>query len=266
MWPGTEDRTLKPYRDRMMARIPKTGGVVASFEYLARVAGRDNVHSYHHIFLGHYTISKKAYPIPTGIVAMITNLGDQLIPEATLRTEELFFTNRLQPADAAGNLLLFLRDTDHPLELLGPAPAFKPSQVRRILYDRQLAMLGGRVLVPSVAPGGLVPFETWWERSAPPDRYFFTEISLFDSARREMTRFSRYLGYATSLPERWPLNIPFAESYRLVIPLDTPPGVYTLVLRVGHRIGARQELAVSDDPTLESSGGALAIGTFEVKR
>ena len=53
--PDSYERTLAPHRDRMMARVPKRGDVVAGFEFLTRFTDRLGLHSLHHFLGGRYT-------------------------------------------------------------------------------------------------------------------------------------------------------------------------------------------------------------------
>src|SRR5262249_50862930 len=52
IWPPEYDRTLTPFREQMLKRVPRDGGVVAGFEFLPRLARRAEVHSIHHVLSG----------------------------------------------------------------------------------------------------------------------------------------------------------------------------------------------------------------------
>src|SRR5205085_5890984 len=70
--PRREERMARPYRDRMIAALPRQGGIVASFAFQPRLCGRV-VHSLHHVLSGHYTISTQAFPVPEGVTALIAD-------------------------------------------------------------------------------------------------------------------------------------------------------------------------------------------------
>src|SRR5439155_14166272 len=113
--PGPYERALRPYRDRMVAQVPREGGVVAAFEFLARFANRGEVHALHHVMGGLYTFSERPYPVPTGISALIADMSEErersyMIPGSGERMQSLLRLNRLRPAAAAGDQVLFLRN------------------------------------------------------------------------------------------------------------------------------------------------------------
>jgi hypothetical protein len=60
--PTAEERTRAAWLDRMVARVPRRGAVVASYELLGRFTGRDSVHSLHHVLS--VTTPFRRAPIP----------------------------------------------------------------------------------------------------------------------------------------------------------------------------------------------------------
>ncbi len=268
LWPNVFDRTQRPYRDRMASRIPATGGVVAAFEFLARLASRREVHSIHHLYTGLYTYSTQPYPVPAGVAAMIADLGDERLalyvrPGTPLRLRELVDRNHLRPVDAAGDLVLFLREPADTVELLRagtpPAPV-----TRRVVYDRQLACTGFALPESTVTVGGVLPVETYWRRVAPADRHFVMQLVLKDAAGRVVFSRSRHLGYLLYPAAEWPADTTVRETYRLVVPGHVRPGVYTMGLRVGWWRDARPVLSEPDDPGLAERQLLVDLGRFTV--
>ena len=267
--PDAEDRMMKPSRDRMVAKIRGPGAVIASFEFLARLANRDSVHSYHHIQKGVYTFSNKPYPLPKNVTAMLTTLGDQAQPDAVDRIEHVLRDNGLAPVDAAGELLLFRRG-DRNAAPLAEMGTFNPTRPSHVVLDGQIAFLGSDLDTTWVRPGGLLSFHTYWGRIAPIDRMFMTEFWLFDATRQPAARRVRYLGYILSVTQRWPMQYMLREQYRYPVPLEVPPGTYHLVLRTVARLDEahdyRQVVCAPSDTTVARYGGFLDLGEFEVRR
>ena len=267
-WPGDFDRTERAYRDRMVSRIPAEVGVVAAFEFLARVASRRTVHSIHHLYTGQYTFSTMPYPVPTGIGAMIANVGDPRLsvyakPSTPLRLRELVDRNRLRPVDAAGDLVLFLREPPDTVELLR-AGAPPPPVARRVVYDGQLAFTGFALPESTVAVGGLLPIETYWRRVAPADRHFLIQLVLKDVSGTAVFWLGRHLGYLLYPVAEWPADTTVRETYRLVIPAHLGPGAYTLGMRLAWRRDAGPSLSTPDDPGLAARGLVVDLGGFRV--
>ena len=263
-WPGPEERTLKPYRDRMVARVPRDAGVVASFEYLPRFAARANVHSFHHLFYGHYTFSTKPFPVPAGVGALLTALGNQYLPDAAARERRLIGANHLKPADAAGDLLLYLQSPGDTLDLLAIGD-FTPSIEAHVVFDNLLRFKGCDVLEPRVSPGGVLTLRTYWSRQAPGDSVFLTRLWLFDAQGQSVFYRTRYLGYGVFTADLWPADRTVRETYRLVVPGELAPGTYRLVMQVVRRTATGAERAVPDDPKLAQLGGMFLVAAVEVR-
>ncbi len=266
--PTPEERTLTPYRDQLVARVPRRGGVVASFEFLSRFASRDSVHSLHHVMAGTYTFSARPYPSPTGVAALIADLTaihvtGAVVPETAERLQELVRRNRLAPVAEAGDLVLFLRDARDTLQLVtrggcattGAAP---------VVFDGQLAFLDG-ALVDSVGrPGGTVALATCWRRTGPIDRFFQTRLDVVDGAGRSVLEHRRDLGYVLWPPHLWALDEPMRENYRLVLTDDLRPGDYRVVMRVLWRYNNGAGSSVPADSSRYTAERGIDLGPLRV--
>jgi uncharacterized membrane protein len=267
-WPNRFDRTQRGYRDRMVSRVPATGGVVAAFEFLPRLASRRDVHSMHHLYTGHYTFSSQPYPVPTGVVAMLADVGDQRLAsyvqqDTPLRLRDLTDRNRLRPVDAAGDLVLFLREPADTVELVRVGAPAAPI-ARHVVYDHQLAFTGFAMPESTVAVGGVLPIETYWRRVAAADRQFLMFLVLRDAGGTAVFSLGRHLGYLLYPTAAWPADSTVRESYRMIIPLGTEPGVYTLGLRVAWWRAGRPELSEPDDPGLAANHLLVDLGRVTV--
>jgi uncharacterized membrane protein len=264
------DRDLAPFRDRMIVRLPARGGVVAGFEFLSHLTRRRDLHAMHHLLAGHYTFSSRRYDVPTGVEGVLADLGaGSLLPyvnETTgRRWDELLRRNALHAAQAAGDLVLFLREPADTVELCRSG-AFRPGRPRRITYDGQLLFLGSDADGDSATAGGLFAFHTYWRRVAPVDRMFLTEFLLVDPSSRPVAQVWRYLGYTLYPAADWPPDTTMRETYRLVVPPDLPPGRYALGMRLWQRAGGRQGYCAADDPGLAANEMFVEVGRFSITK
>ncbi|MBI1795506.1 MAG: DUF2079 domain-containing protein [Candidatus Eisenbacteria bacterium] len=267
--PDLHDRTLRPHRDRMIAAIPREGGVVAGFEFLARLARRPVVHSLHHVYAGYFTFSDRPYPVPEGIDAFIGDLGDARLTtyiraSTALRMRRLMEINRLRPVDAAGDLLLFERDARDTVDLFTVDPP-PPRHQASITYDGQIALAGWSLQIPPAAPGGLLEIGTCWRRVETVDRQFMIQLVVMDASGHIVFGLFRHLGYLFYPASEWPRDRIVRETYRLPIPADLPPGTYALGMRIGWwREPLDVNLAIPDDAALAAGRQPLNLGTFTV--
>jgi uncharacterized membrane protein len=229
-----DEKALQPYRDAFLARIPRQGGVVASFEFLARLArGHPDLQSLHFLLLGHYTVSELPYPVPSGVVALIGDMGSPatlsyLRAGAGARLREALARNRLSMAAAAGDLVLFLRQPEPSLPWVSLATS--PPQVpAAAVYDSTLTLVGFDRADTTVDAGRQLNVRTYWSRvGTGTGRVFFMRLALVDGLGRVVVDHPRPLGYGLEPPQDWTPGATMLETGRLVIPATVAPGSYRL--------------------------------------
>jgi hypothetical protein len=263
------DRAMARERDRMLATIGD-GAVVSGFEMLARFAHRERAYSIHNVVSGVHTFSTRPYPVPEGIEAVIADMSHtRLRPFAdsasSHRMRELVARNGLRLVDARGDLLLWRRAPADSVELFR-AGRFGVEGLHRVVYDGQIAFLGGGATSRVAEPGGLLPIETYWRRVAPTDSLFLTQLVVVDARGRTVEDYMRYLGYLLHPAREWPETTTVRETYRMVLPDDLPPGSYALGMRVGRRKDLGQTVAEPDDPAVRAQGYLLDLGRFTVTK
>jgi len=268
IWPSTYDRAVLRYRDRMVARVPREGGVVAAFEFLARLASRPVVHSMHHILTGYYTYSTTRYLVPERIHAVLADIDDERLahyvtPSATLRVRELMAKNDLHPVDAAGDLVLYVRGAADTVDLVRTA-APAPAVARAVTYDGQLMFAGFTLPESIVTRGDLLPLQTCWRRVARADRQYMVQLVVRDAAGEAVFSLARHLGYLLYPVHEWPADTLMRETYRLVVPPTLPAGEYSMSLRVAWWRQGPTQFSQPDDPTLAAQGLLVPLGNFTV--
>lgn len=263
--PGPRDRALHEARERMWARVPGAGGVVAGSEFLARLATRDSVHAANHVLSGAHTFSMRAYEVPSGVTAALIDVGRprgfMLVNAGTAaRIRELLAKNGLVPADAAGDLVLFLAAPAETLTLVSKdAP---PDTASRVGFLEGFELLAAHVARPRIASGAPLAFSTWWRRSGAPSRLPLTQLVVMNAAGDVVDERVRYLGYAIAPPQTWPAGTPMREDHLLMLPA-LPPGAYTLGMRVWLQGDPPAPAAIEGDEP-EAGGGFVRIGEFVV--
>jgi hypothetical protein len=250
--PGLEARALRPHRERLLASLPREGGVVASFEFLSHLTRRAEVHSLHNLLTGKYTFSGRPYPVPSGVTGMIADFGALATQDAVLgsgaRLRELCRVNGLKPVRAAGDLVAFARGARDTLPLFEAGAVERPD-TRPILYDGQLALLGVEPLDRDAGPGDTLGVRVVWKRVAAVDRLFLMRLMLRDDKGQVAYSRRRNVGYGLYPVHDWPADAPVTEIVRFVVPEGLSPGRYELAFAMEWRMdnAARGE-SVADDP------------------
>ncbi len=264
--PDGYERALVPYRDRMVSAVPPGAGVVAGSRFLARLAGRDQVHALHHVLLGAYTFSTRPYPLPARVDALLADMSDDgalpyIGPQSGERMQRLIRLNRLRPVQAAGDQVLLVRDARDTVELCA-AGAARAAAPREVVFDAQLAFLGFDPVDAASEPGGEVTFRTCWQRTAAVDREYFMDLALLGADGQSHYARRRALGYGLFPARQWPLGTAVRETGRLIIPADLPPGVYTLAFGLAWRAPQGRGAAAPHAPV--SPDGLVRLGRVNV--
>lgn len=261
--PSQDARAMQPHRARMLAQVAGGAGVVAGFGDLPALAGRANAHSAHHVVRGTYTFSREPYPTPEGIGAALVDFAApglmfEVNDGTARRWWDLFARNRLAPADAAGDRVLFLRDA--PLIDLCAVSPDTPSVAAPATFTGGIELLGHDP-APAAQPGEAVPLRGYWRRTPEAGGLRMMELVLMDDAGRVALRRFRHLGYTVFPPGEWPPGATVRENYRLVLPGSLAPGRYRALARLWSGDGER---LLPASPEV-APGGFGSLGDVDVR-
>jgi len=259
--PDARERTDRPIRDRLAARVPPEGGVVASFQFMPSLSTRPIVHSAHHVIRGRFTYSKRLFPIPTGVVAFLADMSHPTLvpfegPTSANRMSELFRKNGLRPVEAIGDHLLFLTDARDTVELVTARPP-APTVPQEWTVDGQLQCAGFDSVGAKLAAGEELRFRTHWRRVGAAQKLYLMDLMLVDPEGNLRAHHVRPLGYCVSPVSSWPEGEVVCEQGRWVLSLDTPPGDYVLAIALRPRDGKTREAEAPNsaaDPRLVPIG------------
>ena len=265
-WPDGRERALARWRDTFQQRLPEHGVVVADFPSLAPLAGRDSLHSLHHVAAGRYTYSGLEYAAPAHVAAVIcdlsalTSLGE-LDEHGLARLRSFIAIRSLRVTDTAGDLLLLESQDADTLAWLEPVAAMSPRIAR---FDGALDLLEARLPAPEAPAGGSLPIVTSWRRVGALTRPPLVQWSVTggDGVTRDGS--PRRLGYGLTDVSRWPETQAFEERYRWVVPVDLAPGTYTLQLTVWRHGSLADTPAVAEEPAVRAAQGVIEIGRFRI--
>jgi uncharacterized membrane protein len=267
-WPTSRDRTLAGYMDQMVARVPARAAIAADFRVQPRLCNRRDIHSLHHILQGTYTLSDQPYPVPDDVTAVLADLDEGRLfsfepQDSGRRMQEFLAKNRLQPADAASSVVLWLRDATDPLTLFEPdAPA--PAHPRRVEYDDQLAFAGNEEVPASVESGQRLTLRTSWQRLGAVGRLHQAQFFLINEAGNSVFAVSHQIGYGVWPPQEWPRGNTVRETFRLVVPSDVPPGTYRVGFRLLELSGTSMQVSTTADEETRRHQGVVLLGSVRV--
>lgn len=265
--PDAFERTMKSYRDRMLARVPRQGPVVAGFEFLPHLAARDSLHSLHHLLAGTYTYSTKPYPLPARAVALLGDMSAQ-IPQmkwgSGARLRAVIAGGRLHPADAAGGTILMLPATRDTLSFFEVGAKWA-HETLGLVADDQLYFFGAERVDSIVPQGGVLEIASYWKRVAPGNRNYLAQAWLVQGREPVAYGRARALCYGILPPADWPQDSIVRENYHLLIPRDLAPGTYRPAFRlIAVDEDGRQEIPIVQLGRLREEMNAVGLGNVVV--
>jgi hypothetical protein len=144
------------------------------------------------------------------------------------------------------------------IPLLPPAwPELKPARPSKANFAGQIRLIGYDWIHPEARPGTRVPITFYWETLAAPGQNLTLFIHLVDSATQaQVAGFDSPPNFPTLF---WQAGYRLADSRRLALPADLPPGDYQL------RIGWYNPETLTRLPLADGSGDAILAPTLTVK-
>lgn len=269
-WPSGYDRAMAPYMRAMTARVPADANAASGFRFLARLAHRPVLYTLHLIYKGTYDLSDKPFPVPKDVGAVLVDTHDWRYmsffrPDGGSRLRGFFEGNNLRVVDAAGDVVLLLRDGEPALDLCETGD-FSPEVRRPVGYNRQVMFLGRDRFAGDVEPGGRLPLRTYWRRTGAVERIYSMQLLLLDGDGRVAFGHQRWIGYSFFPAHDWPYETTVRETFNLVVPNDVKPGNYVLCLRVVEGRGSQMRPAPPDDPEVRRQRGLIRLGPVTVVR
>ncbi len=161
----------KDARDRIkeefIRKVSPDTSVVTTFEFLPFLSHRKELYSFHHVYMGFYTMSKRPYELPDNVQCALIDFSDPLTfsnrgffgPE-NYKNLERFLSRGWVMEDSLDSIVLFKKDKGQGLnslwEVLKSAPA--PEHEISYLVDGNIELLGYDMKFE----GGKIKLDLYW--------------------------------------------------------------------------------------------------------
>jgi len=138
----------------------------------------------------------------------------------------------------------------------------EPSVALDARWGESVRLNGYALLGGPFSPGDTLPVTLFWEaQDRIAERYKVT-LQLLDGGGRLVTQVDTEPAAGLSPTDTWQPGQTLADRYGLSLPLDLPPGRYTLVVALYHVItGERLPVLLNDKP----AGDHISLGNVEVE-
>ncbi|MFA5287049.1 MAG: DUF2079 domain-containing protein [Candidatus Omnitrophota bacterium] len=108
---------LDLYKERFIDKIPHSANVVATFEFLPRLANRKKLYSLHHSYKGFYTLSDKRYILPEDAEYALVDFNDRFtfrefyIPDSYANLKNIFLKYEWELIDMVDSLVILRKSS-----------------------------------------------------------------------------------------------------------------------------------------------------------
>jgi len=228
-------------KERFLNRIPSRASIVSTFEFLPRLSQRKNLYSFHHVLMGFYTLSDKAYILPEQVEYALLDFNDSLsfgsfyIPshsEANLMN--FILKNNWGIVDMLGNLVLLKKGyiSDYRFyEALKKVP--KISNSRRAIANNELEFLGYDIKYEKkILKGQQIGLVLYWKALKRIKGNYGNFIDIVDRYGNIRHRFIKPICYRIFPTYMWQDGDTVKEEYSLFIPEDIEKDTFSVKMGV----------------------------------
>lgn len=239
-------------KERFLEKVPEDASIVATFEFLPRLVYRHELYSFHHHFMGSYTLSEKPYSLPQTVSYALLDFGDDLTFRSFYKSDsykniqELFSRGQWGVVDVRDSVVLFAKGAKNNYflyQILSEEP--HPSRTFSAVLAEGVAFLGFDV---NPGPDSSLNFVFYWKSLKEIDKDINVFIDFVDEKGVVRAQVRHPVCYRIYPTQAWKAGEWVKENLYLTIPPALTPGRY--VIKMGfYDFATRREFYVSpDDP------------------
>jgi hypothetical protein len=171
-------RYIKDYRiddfakekEKLLKTIPKDASVIATFQFLPKLANRHHIYSMHFVSSGYRMYTKIKYEPPPNLEYALINFNDPLMvdyffpPEAPTNIRAFIENGNWNVAKAADEVVLFKKDYPEGRKLFEIVKNQKIDKVINTNIDNKVLFLGYSFIKEDSSGGKILHFVFYWKR------------------------------------------------------------------------------------------------------
>ncbi len=242
-WPGAWTGQVRPAlfpgpavaaRQAALDRLPPGVPVLATFDFLPRLADRRGLYSLHHVFGGRYTLSERAYALPGPVDAVLLNTLDPLTfgtfyeRDGHARLAAVVADPAWRVAFQRDHVLLLVRGGGGPavgdllVEADGPAPGGPARPALAADAAAPACRLLGVETLP--APRGELRLLLQWQWIADERADFLARVRVTDGAGTLLADAWTVPGHRLRPPHTWAPGRVVSDLQVFSVDRSVPPG------------------------------------------
>lgn len=251
---------------RFVDMIPPEAAVVSTFRFLPKLSHRKNLYSFHHIYLGVYTLSKKRYPLPRKLDYALIDFDDKGAfyygtRHSYKNLKGFFDSYNWEVIDSGGSTVLFKnsqrRDLSKLFQILKEEPQIDTLINGRI--DDEIELIGFDQAEDQGQKSGMVHFTFYWRCLKQTDKDYSSLFSLTDNAGEVIKEDKKHMCYRIYPAHQWKKDEIVREEYWYLLPPGLLKGKYYLKLDMFDEDKKGTAKIISDKKELFDKGDSLVL-------
>lgn len=214
------------YKDSLLAKIPIVASVVTTFEFLPHLSHRKNLYSFHHVYMGHYTISSKKYELPQNVEYALIDFNDLLTfgsfysPENYKNIQGFLAQGDWQAEDMLDSIVLFKKNIPAKYVLCGLLQDAAPAVTNRIDINigNEIQLIGYDM--SKFNEEGISDFTFYWRSLKQTDKDINVLLDIVNENSQLVIRKILPICHRIFPTNSWNEGQIFKDQYRIKVPLS----------------------------------------------
>jgi hypothetical protein len=270
-------RFINDAKGKLVAQVPPEAAVVTTFEFLPHLSSRAKVYSFHHVYIGKYTLSFKDYTLPKDVEFALINFDDYLTftsfyaPENYLNIQKFLTQDQWELLDVMDNIALFRKGQDSVLSLYEIQGSYAGETTSSFVVEDTMEALEYRIQNETVRPDEKILLNFIWKARQQTQKDYWTAYRLVDEEGVVVHEYWHPICYRIYPTFAWKKEQIIKENSWIWIPPGTKKGPLWLKMSVfdrttaGRKGGEAKGASVATKKTdLFDTEGWINLGKIEV--
>jgi len=243
---------LSKVKDKMISAIPKDASVIATFQFLPKLAQRHNVYSMHFVSKGFKMLTHEKYQAPSALEYAMVDFNEPAMlesffpPEAAANLRNFIKDNNLKVLKAVDDVVLFKRDYEGGSNLCEPADNPRINNVVNANIGNKIIFLGYNIDRGKSEDGRILHFTYYWKRTADPCGNLAVALQFLDDNNKVIFAKAHSFGYRIYPPDDLPKDQIIKEDYFVLMPHSIKPGMHGMKMILFYLDNGKESLVGVD--------------------
>lgn len=221
-------------KDKMLRLIPKDASVIATFQFLPKLAHRYDLYSMHLVSSGFKMYTNIEYKPPSNLEYALIDFNEPLMlgsffPSGAPANIRSFLENgNWRVLKALEDVVLFKKDYQNGHKLCDIVQSSKVENLINANIDNQVVLLGYDVARDSSSKGQILHFVYYWKRISEINNHLGFFMRFLDSRGNVIFNKWHPFGYRVYTPGSFPDSQIIREQHYILVPSFAEKGIYSV--------------------------------------